>query len=700
MNILSRLFGKILQFLPRQINIEDGNYIEQLHGNYIQIIDENFLKRNKTEKILLNYVRQEIVSRLKQSLHSHISIHIDIEETPNQVDTPWSIDVKIGSNKPFLLPPETTIIDIYDREDINGRLLILGEPGSGKTTTVLQLAQVLAERAYKDVEQPIPILLNLSAWKDDKQNIKDWIVSSLESAPYKIRKDIARKWLESRVVIPLLDGLDELASDRQEKCVQQINQFITSDGWLNPLVVCSRTEEYQHYQTLLALSGSIILRSLSDEQIRHYIEQSEGEELWSNIKDDSQFIELAKTPLLLNLIVISYDELSFDDWRNVSSSQQRLTYLFNSYILKMLKRKYRGKKPNNDKVKQWLKWLGQHLIVETETEFYIENIQPNCLLPKGQYSLGKDDTLPYEIIYRIIIGLVCGLFISPIFGVVAFALSNSFIFGIFAAIIANIFIGIIIGLAYKLIDWKIYSINMINPRENLEFSFFAFKNKLPENLEEGLSKGWEYGINYGVIFGSIFGIIPGLSFAGMMIFLSTNNSFEAILYFLFVGIVLAVLGGFLGALLGALTGGIHGLFAGVVYSLINAFSTKDIEIKRHPNQGIKKSFKNGILLSIVLFFIIVIVSFTIQGTLWILNLYQYYNFIDGFLETAIITSTILSNLPIIQHFSLRVILWLKGYAPWNYARFLNYATDRLFLQRVGGGYRFIHRSLQEHFAEM
>ncbi len=53
-----------------------------------------------------------------------------------------------------------------------------------------------------------------------------------------------------------------------------------------------------------------------------------------------------------------------------------------------------------------------------------------------------------------------------------------------------------------------------------------------------------------------------------------------------------------------------------------------------------------------------------------------------------------------QHFALRVILYCNGYIPRNYARFLDYCTDRLFLQRVGGRYRFIHRLLQEHFATM
>ncbi|HEY9853433.1 MAG TPA: hypothetical protein V6D28_28440 [Leptolyngbyaceae cyanobacterium] len=54
----------------------------------------------------------------------------------------------------------------------------------------------------------------------------------------------------------------------------------------------------------------------------------------------------------------------------------------------------------------------------------------------------------------------------------------------------------------------------------------------------------------------------------------------------------------------------------------------------------------------------------------------------------------------IQHFVLRFILWSNGHTPWNYARFLNYATERMILQRVGGRYRFIHRLLQEHFAQM
>ncbi|HEY9649146.1 MAG TPA: hypothetical protein V6C95_00680 [Coleofasciculaceae cyanobacterium] len=54
----------------------------------------------------------------------------------------------------------------------------------------------------------------------------------------------------------------------------------------------------------------------------------------------------------------------------------------------------------------------------------------------------------------------------------------------------------------------------------------------------------------------------------------------------------------------------------------------------------------------------------------------------------------------IQHFTLRLILYFNGYVPWNYARFLDYGADRILLQKVGGGYIFIHHLLLEHFAQM
>ena len=140
-----------------------------------------------------------------------------------------------------------------------------------------------------------------------------------------------------------------------------------------------------------------------------------------------------------------------------------------------------------------------------------------------------------------------------------------------------------------------------------------------------------------------------------------------------------------------------------------------------PNQGIWKSAKNSvnfIFLSLLIFSLITFLFFSrlsmlrfllgvlLEGLVYV----RIANLI--FLVQHIMFGVLFASffIPIIafyggwracvQHFILRFILYIKGESPWNYARFLDYATDRLFLQKVGGGYIFVHRMLLEHFAQM
>jgi len=68
--------------------------------------------------------------------------------------------------------------------------------------------------------------------------------------------------------------------------------------------------------------------------------------------------------------------------------------------------------------------------------------------------------------------------------------------------------------------------------------------------------------------------------------------------------------------------------------------------------------------------------------------------------TLLLGSYLNSIFASIQHLALRVVLSISGETPWNYARFLNYCVERRLLQRIGGRYCFIHRELQDHFANM
>ncbi|HSG15395.1 MAG TPA: hypothetical protein VLE70_03605 [Anaerolineae bacterium] len=54
----------------------------------------------------------------------------------------------------------------------------------------------------------------------------------------------------------------------------------------------------------------------------------------------------------------------------------------------------------------------------------------------------------------------------------------------------------------------------------------------------------------------------------------------------------------------------------------------------------------------------------------------------------------------IKHFLVRTLLWLHRDLPWDAVRFLDYAGELIFLRKVGGGYIFIHRLLQQYFASL
>jgi eukaryotic-like serine/threonine-protein kinase len=132
-------------------------------------------------------------------------------------------------------------------------------------------------------------------------------------------------------------------------------------------------------------------------------------------------------------------------------------------------------------------------------------------------------------------------------------------------------------------------------------------------------------------------------------------------------------------------------------AFFSAIRGNTLDLKTAPNLGILLSGRNALIT----------ISINVVLALGIkLALSRIPREISGqvLISTAIILAgTVawgrLGGLDYLAHYCLRFVLRRCGYIPRDYVRFLNYAATELgFLQKVGGGYVFMHRYLLEYFA--
>ncbi len=376
------------------------------------------------------------------------------------------------------------------------------------------------------------------------------------------------------------------------------------------------------------------------------------------------------------------------------------------------------------KTKAWLSWLARGMQQHGQTVFMLEQLQPSWLQStweRAAFTLGT----------RILVGLFYGLVLGGVsiwFQAAPIALAVHALFGfcvglgaglvdlrqgtvpqaatpgtpaprlhlIYALVLAGVifltwFFGFLLLVAAsppnsdsdkkdELYGPLAVSFLTLLPLFILIWSMRRARQRPGSDIEpvETLSwswsravRGWKLGCGSALLL-SLLVFFVNTSFAGFLLFLT---------------MVLALLYGFLA-----------GWSAGVT------------EMKSSPNQGIRLSIRwaitGALIVSIVPALFVSLFSYLYHPSpptvsAWTDVMPACWNGVAIGLAIACFAGSWFGGLDVLLHYLLRLFLYVRGRAPLNLVRFLDYAANELnFLQKVGGGYIFIHRMLLEHFASM
>ena len=333
------------------------------------------------------------------------------------------------------LPSGTSVVEVFDSVDHS--LLILGAPGSGKTTLLLELARDLLDRAVVDHSHPIPVVFPLSTWTVTRKSLVEWLQDEL-NLRYDVPRGIASEWIATDQVLPLLDGLDEVRSEHRAACVETINTFRQSHGFL-PLIISSRKSDYESLAEPLRLHGAVLVRPLSRDQVIAYLADlgPAGEPVREAIQEDASLWELLDSPLLLNIVTVGFANQRKAPPQANGTISERRNHLFGAYVNQALHRRAADRRYTSDQTIRWLSWMANQMVEHGQTMFYLERLQIDWL-PLGQRQAFRGY---WPLAYGLVNGLVNGLG----FGLVA-GLLGGLVNGLGFGLVVGLVVGLVAGL--------------------------------------------------------------------------------------------------------------------------------------------------------------------------------------------------------------------------------------------------------------
>jgi hypothetical protein len=223
------------------------------------------------------------------------------------------------------------------------RLVVLGDPGAGKTILLVRLIIEMLGRRTKG--EPVPILLPMSSWNPSTESLYNWLERRLiteypalaRPSPDGRRVTRAQWLLQHGNILPMLDGLDEIPDQVRGTAIARINDTIHPR---QALIVASRTTAYRKAvhppvgaEVQLTGAAGIELRRLESEEVARYLKDSSGgprgAARWNRVfefpsKRRSIVQQVLTTPLMAALARSIYNPRPSETYADIPQSPEEL----------------------------------------------------------------------------------------------------------------------------------------------------------------------------------------------------------------------------------------------------------------------------------------------------------------------------------------------------------------------------------------
>jgi predicted NACHT family NTPase len=192
----------------------------------------------------------------------------------------------------------------------HSRTYILGKPGAGKTTFLKHLAMLACRGQLKET----PIYISLKEWSDSRTDLLEFICEKFKICGFPNAKIVIEHLLSNGNALVLLDGLDEVNHEEnaRRKLLHAITKFTTQYSDSRFCITCRVAANEYSFDNFTYVEiadfnqkqqAAFICKWYSLEKNKLDLFNSQ----WDKVENQG-FRELAKTPLLLTLICLAFDE--------------------------------------------------------------------------------------------------------------------------------------------------------------------------------------------------------------------------------------------------------------------------------------------------------------------------------------------------------------------------------------------------------